>query len=112
MGTWELMTFDIFKRQVELYGLTAVECSYHHWQIKGGSDAPIVNVWANGKTGFKYQVAGKLKTAGRAKSKRGNVKDAIDAAGIPGHPAADTSAPWQDEPQRVGLIRWLWRLIW
>jgi hypothetical protein len=104
------MTYETFARQVECHNLIPKQCSYYHWQILGGTRAKIVNVWPNGKGGFKFQ-------PGSGKAIRGNIEAAIAAAG-PVEAKGDPGvlAPWEQEkagsPERVGLIRWLWRLLW
>jgi len=93
-------------REVMPRGLRANCCSNVHWQILGGNKHSIVNVWANTKRGFRYQVDGQ-------KVKTGKLQGAIDLAGVS---EATTTPPWNEHtpapPETVGLIRWLWRLLW
>jgi hypothetical protein len=107
------MTYQDFERAVVGAGLRPRKCSGHHWQILGGPGAEVVNCWPNSKAGFRYQV-------GDAKSRIGTLLDAIKAADPHRY-----CPPWEEpiqgaspQPQvvarsdRVGLIRWLWRLLW
>jgi len=102
------MTFAKFREQVEAVGLAARRCSPVHWQICGGDT--LVNVWPNTRHGFKFQLDGK-------ESQRGRLEDAIRMAGPPEPTTkpADDRPPWAEAKlprERVGLIRWLWRLLW
>jgi len=123
------MKYEEFEAAIERAGLTAKRCSEHHWQIRGGPGAEIVDCWPNSKRGFRYRV-------GQATAQSGTLADAIRAA----DPYRDC-APWEGpsvlhvpprlesyvkdgqvskivvaadpvKRNRVGLIRWLWRLIW
>jgi hypothetical protein len=107
------MKFEEFQSEVEQAGLVAKWCSVHHWQIRDGSKVPVVNVWPNGKKGFRFQW-------GDGRAKNGTVQDAIRVAG-PKYKKYKEEAPWNDasenpekqkSSERVGLIRWLWRLLW
>ena len=97
------MKYELFAREIEAQGLYPKRCHHTHWQILGGDKHRVVNVWPNSKLGFRFQ-------ADEQKARAGTVQDAIDLAGVP--PASVVAAPWEVEPKRVGLIRWLWRLIW
>jgi len=109
------MTYERFSDAVAGAGLVPRKCSDHHWQILGGPSEETVNCWPNSKKGFRYQV-------GTEKSRTGTLGDAIRAA----DPYRDC-VPWVDpvsmepprtvvayppERERVGLIRWFWRLLW
>lgn len=96
------MIFEHFAQRVAAAGLSPVECSRHHWQIRGGRQ--LVNVWANAKRGFRMQADGQ-------KSQRGDVAAAIRLAGPP--EKKEKPPPRREQPvQRVGLIRWLWHRLW
>jgi len=98
------MKYTEFQRIAVDAGLDARQCSTHHWQLLGGSRNRLVNVWANSKQGFRFQVEG-------SKSQGGRMKDAIELAGV----VRKELAPWEDSeplPQPVGMIRRWWRWIW
>ena len=103
------MKYSHFEQTVEAAGLEPRRCSNDHWQIRGGER--LVNVWPHSKKGFRFQVDGK-------KSQFGNVPLAIEFAGPPPNPIVEEApSPWentQGKPaiERVGLIRWLWRMFW
>jgi len=108
------MTFNEFTERANANGLTARRCSHFHWQLVGG--AKVVSVWAHTRRGFRYSVAG-------GKAKDGSLDDAISAAWPRARPEAPANretrdgdpvarTPGVDDETRVGLIRWLWRLIW
>jgi hypothetical protein len=106
-----MITFNDFSSTVMAYGYRVAQCNHHHWQILGGEKNSIVNVWANTKRGFRYQALG-------GKAKTGSLLDAMQLAGSPTlHTTATimdelTSLPPWKQPERVGLIRKLWRMIW
>lgn len=103
------MNYETFMECVERFRLEPRKCSPVHWQIRGGRR--LVNVWPNTKRGFRFQASGQA-------VRTGVIGEAITAAG----PTIGGSPPWEDEPvptaesplppDRVGLIRWLWRIIW
>jgi len=106
------MTYRDFALAVSDSGLSARQCSRHHWQILDGKR--LVNVWANSKRGFRYQVRDE-------KSRTGTLADAIQAAGPP-PPPPSIDPPWSEatadrplaasgEPHR-GLVRRAWRWLW
>lgn len=102
------MKYSHFQETVETAGLEPRRCNAVHWQIRGGER--LVNVWPNAKRGgFRFQEDGK-------KSRLGNLAQAIELAGPPPIPAAEVTAAPREEttkaPERVGLIRWLWRVLW
>ena len=108
------MKYSKFAERLASIGLVARKCSPYHWQIRGGTKHPLVNVWANSRRGFRFQVDG-------LKSRDGTLIDAIKLAGPRPVSKPDIAAPWEEAkpepasqatPERVGLIRWLWRLIW
>ncbi len=98
------MNYRDFARVLESEGLTAKECDHHHWQIQGGKR--LVNVWANSKKGFRFQVRDQ-------KSRIGCLADAIDAAGPPERPV-ETDPPWeaQEGTRKPGVIRRLAKWLW
>lgn len=103
------MNYRDFQTEVQRAGLTAKKCHETHWQIIDGCKETPINVWANSKRGFTYQVDGQ-------KSRRGTLSEAIAAAGpveAPTHAKMAEPPPWAEpKPERVGLIRWLWRMLW
>lgn len=100
------MTFDDFRAQAESVGLQAKQCSSHHWQLIGGRKHRLVNIWPNSKRGIRMQVNHESARGGRM----------IDAFLLAGPdvttPPRDKAPKRPPRPDRVGLIRWLWRLIW
>lgn len=102
------MRYENFAKRVRLEGLEPRQCTYDHWQIRGGTRNPIVNFWPHAEGGPKVCVQG------AAKSRTGNLQYAINLAGSVRQKAKELGfAPGEDAvPERVGLIRWLWRLIW
>ena len=99
------MQYSQFKQTAAQHGLRVERCSPDHWQLLGGTRHSIVNVWANTKRGFRYQVAGE-------KSRISSLGGAIKTAGAV--PTAVEAPPWKEPqaPSEVGLIRRLWKLIW
>lgn len=100
------MRYEHFTEEVESAGLEARRCTAIHWQIRGGKR--LVNVWPASRRGFRFQADGE-------KSRDGKLADAITLAGPPER-VTETTPPWESaettKPERVGLIRWLWRLLW
>jgi len=111
------MTYRDFARTVLAHGVTPCECSRHHWQILGGRR--LVNVWANSKRGFRFQVRD-------GKAQTGTLADAIREAGPPPPPPPDVAreAAILDAHRRLsenlvqqaephcGAIRRFWRWLW
>lgn len=99
------MTYNEFADQVKRAGLIPKMCRDDHWQIRGGKR--LVNFWPNAKGGSKYYVDND------ERSHRGSLDVAIRKAGPSTLPRRDETPPWEKPSvERVGLIRWLWRLIW
>lgn len=108
------MQYSEFEQKVLQAGLQPRTCSPDHWQILGGR--VVVNVWANTKRGFRFQVLGQ-------QSKSGSLKQAINEA-QPEKPKekpkkrrrrtkpvqANEIPPWEEE--QVGIIRRFWRWLW
>lgn len=87
-------------------GLQFRVCSYHHWQIRGGTKNNVVNFWPNGKGGQKI-------AAGTEKGRRGGLREAIKLAGPRDREEEKKiDPPWEEPKDRVGLIRRFWRWIW
>lgn len=105
------MKYCAFSEAVTVAGLMPVHCQSIHWQIRGGTHHKIVNVWPHSTKGFRFQ-------ADCQKSRFGNLQQAIDLAGPPLDPVVEEApAPWEESqsktaPEHVGLIRWLWRVLW
>ena len=99
------MQYSEFEQTASQHGLRVRQCSPDHWQLLGGTRHSIVNVWANSKRGFRYQIDGE-------KSRIGSLGEAITLAGAV--LTAVETPPWKEPqaPSEVGLIRWLWKLIW
>ena len=110
-------TWSEFSNAVVHAGLHPKNCpasGCDHWQIIGGKQ--LVNVWPATKRGFRM-------AAGNGRGRPGTIAKAIKLAGPPEVPKPPASVPenspreeeqhipWQRET-RVGLLRWLWRLIW
>ena len=68
------MNFQAFQKLAKDSGLDARDCGNGHWQVIGG--ALVVNFWPCAKGGSKYHAAG------MGKSKHGEPRDAIAAAGV------------------------------
>lgn len=107
------MKYEEFQAIVKDAGLAARHCHETHWQILGGLKYPKVNVWANTKRGFRFQLSG-----GQV-SHSGTLPKVIELAGPPisvvkmQEVNREQQPPWKEpETGRVGLIRWLWRMIW
>lgn len=92
------MTYSTFAIAVVTCGLRPRQCNGEtHWQILGGQRNLIVNVWPNGKRGFRFQ-------ADQQKARRGSLDDAIKFAG----PLQTVSAPGTDAGLIRRLLRWMW----
>ena len=107
------MTYQTFQKAVLEAGLTPRHCGgtnslvIQHWQIRGGSRHPIVNVWPNTKRGLRFQADGQ-------KSKLGTLDEAIELAGPRKKQEVRkvSEPPWEEPAIQVGLIRRFWRWLW
>jgi hypothetical protein len=108
------MKYSTFAETVEAASLQSRRCTGDHWQILGGER--LVNVWPHSKKGFRFQADGQKSRLSRG---GGNLQQAIDLAGPSPQAAVEQALaslpPWEEDqqkPDRVGLIRWLWRWVW